>query len=390
MLDVSYYTPEGSMLNCDPTESSEVFTFWSVEPPFPGRRLRYHLGQLAMIRQMQLMAKRGQHVRAALCDAFHLMPALYENPPGSGTQGRSAHQDVEVPRLFVSTLAGDGITACAMSELICEELGLGTPGFQRLRDAVALASLHFQDAMLRYPGWGQLREALGPFRGCRASAAVSPDLGRFVAHLQKELNISIAKHILLATAYAFGARPTWWNAAWVSYFTAFLACRHARKPLVILEADRSAYAWLTMTALFLMVRVQQPSGVPSAWPPFGVLAPLPAADGVGPMMLARRRGCIFLDAPHSELVDNLLLSHESARTEYYRAFVGPNVPDSRARHLANATADCLVDARRRLPGTLLRRARNPFWVSWCWLRRPAIVAKILWQIVRWRLGLGHG
>src|SRR4051794_28244115 len=83
-------------------------TFWSMEPPYKDGRLRYHLGQVFMLAEMQRLLAEGNEVSAVVCDPPVILNAR--------SRPESDSQRVTIER-FLHAVQTDGIGLLRLSDL---------------------------------------------------------------------------------------------------------------------------------------------------------------------------------------------------------------------------------------------------------------------------------
>lgn len=84
------------------------FTFWSMEPPYRDGRLRYHLGQLFMLKQMEFLIAAGDPVASVICDGPSVLYAR------SRPQSRTQRDTIE---RFLQAVRPLGVDVYRLSEL---------------------------------------------------------------------------------------------------------------------------------------------------------------------------------------------------------------------------------------------------------------------------------
>jgi hypothetical protein len=115
-----------------------VLTFWSVEPTYPGGKLRYHLGQLGMTRLMNQLANKGCVVHALICDA--------NSRSVIGGHSTGMLSDIEVTRGFIERLSDRSVNVQQLSKLV-DQLHASSPEARDLADRVVRGALRCRNVI---------------------------------------------------------------------------------------------------------------------------------------------------------------------------------------------------------------------------------------------------
>jgi hypothetical protein len=293
---------------------STFWTFWSLEQARTRKgRLRYHMGQVAMIRFMNSLVACGHKALTILCDPDHLTMK-------ADTQGLW-RDNVHASERFIQLNLDPAIKHLRMSEVIRSHIERADPEFVALRATVMKVLFSFRDEMLFDSLSEPALRALQQYR-FYPPPATPPSLARVAQALHKRF--AVPEDLLLTTAYLFFSRPSWFSAFWQADFTACLALE-ARKGLVLLEAHRNAYAWRSMECIFRIANSEPDiNTLHLEWPATAFLQSLPAADGDGFMKLDIPTGCIFLDATQTALEQQLAKVPAPTRQEFAKILSFPD------------------------------------------------------------------
>lgn len=271
------------------------FTFWSMEPPYHEGRLRYHLGQLFMLKRMDSLAAAGHPVASVICDGPSVLYA--RSRPQSQTQRDTIER-------FLRAVTPPNVGVYRLSEL-CSEARTSDPDrFKHVEQALAGAYANLAARFGEIPMSAQARSDLALAR-YDAFGEVPYSLESLVRRLSKELPQLEPKHVL-SLLYAFCDRPMWFEGQNLSATGALLAGLCAKSgdgsPLVM-EAKRNSYAWLALEALRLTNLNDSLQGV--AWPQLAATENVSNTRNTGPMAISEPASCIFLDSTDLELRQRL-------------------------------------------------------------------------------------
>jgi TIR domain len=302
--------PEAILLGA--ADPIQVSTFWSLEETYPDHRLRYHLGQICMVRLMNSLAGDGNVVKAVICDPDHLTRKMERQA--------AVRADLFVTSRFIELVADRSIAVERMSRLTAQRKQAHSPRFQLLRDAVSRAVMEFRDAIGQVSLGDKAEKALTAYRRYLPGSKPPPELRPLSASLQQAFP-GVASHLLLAAAFGFYSQPTWFSAPWLVDFTAYLAEEGTREPLpVLLEADRSAYAWLLMRCLF-EISSERLEGSRAAWPHLLLLRSVPSLTGEGAMRRLDKDTALFLDGSRSEVEERVRATPADVRRDFNLLFL---------------------------------------------------------------------
>jgi hypothetical protein len=290
-----------------------IWTFWSLEQARNRKgRLRYHLGQIAMIRLVNALLANGCDVRAALCDADHLTMK---------TDVRELwRENIHASERFIDLNTDSAIKRFRMSELIQNHITHRSKEFLTIRESVMEVLLRFRDAMLFQRLSEPALQDLAQYR-FYPPPKTPHSLEACSAALRK--TFAVPEDLLLTLVYLFFSRPNWFSAFWQADFTACMALE-GKSGGILLEAHRNAYAWRSMECI---VRISQSyptvAKLGLKWPRMAFFKSLPAIDGDGFMKLDIPTGCIFLDASPEEFDKQLSKASSSIRRKFCEVLTLP-------------------------------------------------------------------
>jgi predicted acylesterase/phospholipase RssA len=304
----------------DLTQPTRYFTFWSMEPPYKDGRLRYHLGQAAMLELMEALATSGCEVSAVVCD-----PPVILN---SRSRPESDSQRATIER-FLRTTGSETMAVLRMSDL-CRDARRADPGrFEHIEDAVVSHFKLFHVAASELHLSEQARRDLSAYRAPVAGeppvslAGPLAELGRRFAGDAEDL---------LQLLYAFVNRPTWFeshNLAATAAMLSHLVVSAPQISTVILEAERNAYSWLTLRAL--AHHPDQRDRLLTEFPQLRLTRSVPSIAGGVSMRLAEADSCLFIDSPQLDVAARLrsaspvALTNVAARLGEYSGAPGGDV-----------------------------------------------------------------
>lgn len=303
-------------------------SFWSLEPAYVDDRLRYHLGQVAMLEHMRRLARDGNTASAIICD-----------PPALLTQKNYSHalSDRLTIRRFIIAAAAEHIPVHLLSEQINEERALAPERFREIERTMSDAYSEFFEVVQGISFSQQAREDLIRFRQPLDRLEDVPESLKTPLTLICRW-IDLPANLLLPALYAFLHRPSWFEAQSLAASAAFVMCythRSHPREVVLLEARRNAYAWLTLEALYRYAEAKFSEG---RWPRTQFIENAPAIDGQSYMELRRPEGCLFLDTPLPELTARL----RALPPEVTEQFVEHLAPESRTWTDGAGNQDMLV------------------------------------------------
>lgn len=271
------------------------FTFWSMQPPYQDGRLRYHVGQLFMLKRMELLTAAGYPVASVVCDGPSVLYA--RSQPQS-----EIHRDT-IER-FLRAVQPPSVDVYRLSELCSEARGNDPGRFNHVEQALAAAYTNLTAAFDEVPISGQAHSDLVLARWSGFDG-IPYSLQSVVRRLSRDLPRLEPKHVL-SLLYAFRDRPTWFESQNLSATGAMLAdlCRRASdaSPL-IMEAKRNSYVWLALEALRLTDLNDSLHGVD--WPQLDATDNISNTTYTRPMTIGDPASCIFVDATDLELRQKL-------------------------------------------------------------------------------------
>jgi predicted acylesterase/phospholipase RssA len=270
---------------------THYFTFWSMAPPYRNGRLRYHLGQLFMLKQMEHFSATGHSVASVVCDGPSVLYA--RSRPQSKTQRETIER-------FLRAVRPPEVDVYRLSELCSEARDSDIDKFKHIERALseAYANLITTFAEVRVSGQASSDLVTARWNGFEV---VPYSLEPIVRRLNSELPRLEPKHIL-SLLYAIRDRPTWFESQNLSTTGAMLAnlCTRAGDASpAIMEAKRNSYVWLALEALRFMDPHDTLHGVD--WPHLAATENILNTTGTGPMAISDPATCIFIDATDLEL-----------------------------------------------------------------------------------------
>jgi len=287
-------------LGDEPELKYDIYTFWSLEEAFPGGQLRYHAGQVAMLHLMKRLAKRGFTVHALICDSQARSLLL--------GQSTSTEPDVGVTSAFISSLGGTSITVGRMSDYIKKMPTKGSSHGSVDPDLVIQGALEFRNAIQAVKPDEEVLKELEKYRIFSANHIIAQPVQIYLQKLRLKMPCSsVTDGELLAALYASLRRPKWFDAFWLGEMAAWLASKDpaSDRDILILEANRSAYSWLTHQCFLKLGMTGSPPIVPVKWPAMCFVDPLLALNGQGPMELSKPKNALFI-ASSPERISNTL------------------------------------------------------------------------------------
>lgn len=331
-----------------------VLTFWSLEPAYPGGRLRYHLGQLGMTRLMNQLANKGCVVQALICDAAS------RSVIGDRITGMPS--DIEVSRAFIERLSDRSVKVQRLSELV-DHLLANSPEARGLADRVVRGALRFRNVIQQRHPPNEVVQRLSRFR---AYSELNPDsldepTQAYLKYLEEQFP-AIPRLELLASLFASYRRPSWFDAFWLGDLAAWIATQAGAqgKNALILEANRSAYSWLTHKCFLGIGCQMEPKQPVVKWPTVCFVEPLLSMSGKQPMTLDTPQDTIFAHHSENGLRDRLRTASKEALESYRRWFL----PELSASPDTEALRDKLFENVRELTGRfdpdflVRKRSRN--------------------------------
>jgi NTE family protein len=288
------------------------FTFWSMEPPYLDGRLRYHLGQLFMLKRMEFLIAAGHPVASVVCDGPSVLYA--RSRPQSQTQRDTIER-------FLQAVRPPGVDIYRLSELCSDARDSDPERFKHVEQALAAAYANVTAAFTEVQISGQAHSDLVLARW-NGFEGVPYSLESVVRRLSRDLPRLEPTHIL-SLLFAFRDRPMWFEGQNLSATGAMLAdlSTKATDALpVIMEAKRNSYVWLALEALRLTDPNDSLNGV--AWPQLDATDNISNMADTGPMAISDPASCIFIDATDLDLRQKLAQVSQLWVTETNRLLHG--------------------------------------------------------------------
>lgn len=284
-----------------------ILTFWSIEGAYPAGKLRYHLGQLGMLRLMNDLANQGCQVEALLCDS--------QSRTIVGGSAGDLENDIQTTEKFIKLLKTTSVRTRRMSQLI-DDLHRNSAITHQVARQVVNGALSFRNFIQRHPPAETVISGLDRFRSCVQLPTLDAPTEAYLKRLMDEFP-SVEQLDLLAALYASVRRPKWFDAFWLGDIAAWVAAQANIPNTVILEADRSAYSWLTHRCFLAIGAVDEGTqSKASFWPNMYFVAPVLRIDGKVPMQLSDRPQAIFLHHTHEGLKDRLARASTASLSSY--------------------------------------------------------------------------
>lgn len=293
----------------------DIYTFWSLEQAFPRGQLRYHAGQVAMLHLLKRLSGKGFSVHALICDsqARSLLAGHHT----------STEPNVIATYEFITTVSDASIKVGRMSDYIKQMPPKGSPNFGIDPDLVVQGALRFRNALQAVGPVGEVLKELEAYRIFSENPSVSSPVRFYLQKLQGELQCSsVTDGELLAALYASLRRPKWFDAFWLGEMAAWLAGEKTSsgREIVILEANRSAYSWLTHEC-FLKLGISNLSLAPSVrWPAMCFVEPLLGLNGKGPMELSKPKNALFIASSPTKIRSLLERTPAEVKTSFSQWF----------------------------------------------------------------------
>lgn len=188
-------------------------------------------------------------------------------------------------------------------------------------DQVVRGALRFRNFIQREKPADKVIAGLPRFRTLCELTSFDQSTEAYLEKLQKEFP-TVRPVELLAALFASRRRPSWLDAFWLGDVAAWISRKSAANGTVrvILEANRSAYAWLTHMC-FLKVGGLNGGMAQAQWPQMCFVDPVLSTDGKQPMQLGVAREAIFLHHKESGLRARLEGASDQALASYRRWFM---------------------------------------------------------------------
>lgn len=299
----------------------EVLTFWSLEDAYPGGKLRYHLGQLGMTKLINELADKGCVIQTLICDASsrsvigeHITPML---------------SDIEVTKAFIDRQKNHSVKVNRLSELV-DSLHQRSEDARNLSERAVRGALKFRNFIQRRRPPDAVLKSLSHFRAYSDLNIEELDdrIRSYLTVLQNEFP-DVPAFELLASLFASHRRPKWFDAFWLGDVAAWVAIQAATNDTntLILEANRSAYSWLTHKCFLRIGCMQQPAISFDHWPAMCFVNPLLSTTGEEAMQLDRPDEAIFLHHQPEGLVSRFETATPKA-LKSYRSWFLPKLPEN--------------------------------------------------------------
>jgi|GEM_PF-707007 len=289
--------------------SIELMTFWSLEPAYPERRLRYHLGQLAMLHLMNRLAGLGCKVKAYICDA--------QSRSILGEQITRLQDDIATSEKFIGKLRDNSVDVYRMSQLV-QTMHSRDGSAAELADVAVSGALRFRNFIQRERPPNDVIKSLPAFRTLHEQRSFDRSTAAYLAKLIDEFP-RVPDIELLAALFASQRRPSWFDAFWLGELAAWMSKYAGANGSVILEANRSAYAWLTHRCF---LRIGTGNGKTQLqWPRMCFVEPVLATNGRQPMQLSERNSAVFLHHTEGGLKNRLEQASAEALKSYRSWFM---------------------------------------------------------------------
>lgn len=276
-------------------ESARFFSFWSLERPYVDGRLRYHLGQIFMLKTLKNLTNKGYNTYAVICDPEALIHARQRL--------ESIHEDKETIRRFLNSQLGPGQRVFALSELIAREREISEEEFNNINRNILNSLNNFRMSIPPNQLNENARKDIQIFRESR-DVGIPPSLKPL--YNQSRRNIDIPDKNLKSVIYAYKTRNTWFELGGISDAATYLIRENTRRletPMVVLEGWRNAYAWQMPQGAYRHAFTDYKNN--NQWPVMGLLRNFPASSGDCYMGINNKGSCIFLDSTDDELVSKL-------------------------------------------------------------------------------------
>lgn len=298
-----------------------VLTFWSLEDAYPRGKLRYHLGQLGMTNLINELADKGCSVQTLICDASsrsvigeHITPML---------------SDIEVTEAFIDRQRNPSVKVKRLSDLV-DSLHQQRVDARSLSERAVRGALQFRNFIQQRRPPGAVLKSLSRFRAYFNLNIEELDepTRSYLTLLQKEFP-GVPEFELLASLFASHRRPKWFDAFWLGDVAAWVAIQAATNGTntLILEANRSAYSWLTHTCFLRIGCMLEPAISPMHWPAMCFVNPLLSTTGEEAMQLDCPDEAIFLHHHPAGLRDRLEIAMPEA-LKSYRSWLLPKLPEN--------------------------------------------------------------
>lgn len=324
-----------------------ILTFWSLEATYPHGKLRYHLGQLGMLQLMRDLADRGCTVEALICDS--------QSRSIVGGSTGDLERDIQGTETFIRRQKNGPVKVHRMSQLIEDLHGAGDASHQ-VASCVVTGAQRFRNCISRLPPGEAVIRRLERFRNCVELPALDDSTAAYVGKLNDKFP-SVRPLDLLAALFASVRRPKWFDAFWLGDIAAWIAKQAEEPNTVILEANRSAYSWLThrcFLAIGALGNGNQPQEPP--WPAMYFVDPILCIDGKAPMQLSARPQAIFLHHTHNGLKDRLARASPASLASY-RQWFKPHSADETDDSLIREALLSRIESLRTPVNDLLTRAQ---------------------------------
>lgn len=269
--------------------SKNLFTFWSMEPPYAEGKLRYHLGQVAMLERMAKNILAGGRSSAVICDPPVILSARARP---------NAEMQRETIENFIRRVGDSNIKVYLLSDLNADFRTRDEVKYGLVEAELLVSFAQFNSVS---SGLQLSTQALSDLASFRSGSPKSVPLSLNVSLAKLKEHFSSDEQSLLTTLYAFKHRASWFESHHIAATAATLSIlgeiNADPRPPIILEADRNAYPWLVLKFLYDQAK-QRANISQNYWPNLELCANVPSIDGNSFMRLSESGGCLFLDEPY--------------------------------------------------------------------------------------------
>jgi predicted acylesterase/phospholipase RssA len=274
-------------------DKPRILTFWSIGDSYPAGKLRYHVGQLGMLQFINRLDELGFDTAALMCDA--------QSRSLIGADANELKAEIAATQTFITSLKHQRVAIELMSQRIAQ-LHQSSEGGDVVSSVVE-GALRFRNFVQRSPPPRAVEEVLPRYRALHDSLELDSRTKTYLARLETEYP-GVPAQELLAALYASVRRPSWFDAFWLGDVAAWISVEARRSRIAILEANRSAYSWLTHLC-FLRIGLDPSSRGSVSWPDMYFVKPIMQLDGKAAMELSYRKQAIFLYHSPAGLEDRL-------------------------------------------------------------------------------------
>ena len=286
----------------------EIYTFWSLEELYPNNRFRYHLGHFSMIEKINFLLNHGKIVHAIICDSDHITM--------NGEHYNNWQRTIDTWSAFIRINIDGAIRIEKLSTLIQVKKSQDQSAARKLGLQIDSVLSEFRDMILERGLSGNERSLLRKYREYVHEDSVEKSLTELLKHLQRRFPFD--HRLLLSAAYTFFFRPSWFSSSWLRDIILFLSDNSDKDRKIILEANRNAYAWLSLKSFFEITRsniFRNKDEFNYHWPKIGLLQSLLSTDGKKYMGIQDPNSCLLIDSQPIKLKEQILsLSTETRKS----------------------------------------------------------------------------